>query len=245
MAGILDIKTNQYMQGVDPATVDFDPETDSVEGLVKNIIDEDSILMQQAAVRGKQFAHQRGLLNSSMAGQASQAAVLDRAIPIAQQDAAQRLQNKQFNIGQENWAAGFSATAANQATLAANEEALQLALQDMRGEQAKELADIQGSYGVLIASNQSAAVFLSETQTSIANILANSDIPATEKDGLVQAHLDVLEMGLIVIGSSGNVDFAGLLDFGGVSTEAATTEAATTTGNTTWSIPDSLAGAWG
>lgn len=54
-----------------------------LDGILKN----NSPLMQRAATQGQQFANQRGLLNSSMAGQAAQGAMIDRATPIAQQDA--------------------------------------------------------------------------------------------------------------------------------------------------------------
>jgi len=49
----------------------------------------DSPLLTQARTRGKQFANRRGLLNSSLAGQAAEAAVFDVALPIASQQAAQ------------------------------------------------------------------------------------------------------------------------------------------------------------
>ena len=43
--------------------------------------------MTRARTQGLQHANQRGLLNSTMAGEASMGAMIDRATPIAQQDA--------------------------------------------------------------------------------------------------------------------------------------------------------------
>jgi len=50
---------------------------------VNKVIGQDSPLMQQAASKAKQAANGRGLLNSSMAVQAGQAAVMDRAMPLS------------------------------------------------------------------------------------------------------------------------------------------------------------------
>ena len=59
----------------------------TVAGHVRNIINEDSPLMQQAAARARGMMNDRGLLNTSMAVGATQGALLDRALPIAAQDA--------------------------------------------------------------------------------------------------------------------------------------------------------------
>jgi hypothetical protein len=87
---------------------------------VNKVIGEDSPLMQQAAARAKQAANGRGLLNSSMAVQAGQAAVMDRALPIAQYDAsantnvlnsnqANQQQTATFNAGQQQDVNKFNA----------------------------------------------------------------------------------------------------------------------------------------
>ena len=61
----------------------------SVESKVKGITSQNSPLMQQAKTAGMKFANNRGLLNSSIAGQASQEAVIKSALPIASQDSQQ------------------------------------------------------------------------------------------------------------------------------------------------------------
>jgi hypothetical protein len=103
---------------------------------VNNVIGADSPLMQQAAAKAKQAANSRGLLNSSMAVQAGQAAVMDRALPIAQYDAgvntnvlatnqaneqqsntfnaSQTQQNSQFNTNKEQELNKFNAQNQNQ-----------------------------------------------------------------------------------------------------------------------------------
>jgi len=70
-------------------TGQWEMEDDNVATGVENIINSDSGLMKQAATSGKQYANKRGLLNSSMGSQASQAAVMNAAMPIAGQQASQ------------------------------------------------------------------------------------------------------------------------------------------------------------
>lgn len=71
---------------------------DSVADKVKALTSQDSPLMQQAKTQGLKVANRRGLLNSSMAAGATQEAMLDKALPIASQDASQAFQkNMQAN----------------------------------------------------------------------------------------------------------------------------------------------------
>jgi hypothetical protein len=76
----------------DPDTGTWKTEDDSVEGKVTGLVSQDSPLIQQAREQGAQSANRRGLLNSSIAAGASQAAAYNVALPIAQQDATQTAQ---------------------------------------------------------------------------------------------------------------------------------------------------------
>jgi hypothetical protein len=78
----------------------FPQQNDGVADNVAKITASDSPLMKQAEQRGFQVANRRGLLNSSIAAGASQAAVLDAATPIATQDASQ---NFQKNLATQNF----------------------------------------------------------------------------------------------------------------------------------------------
>lgn len=59
------------------------------------LMSQDSPLMQKARASGMQYANQRGLLNSSLAGAAAQSAVLDQVIPMASQSAGQAFERGQ------------------------------------------------------------------------------------------------------------------------------------------------------
>jgi hypothetical protein len=87
--------------------------TETMQGQVNSILSQDNPLMQRARTLATQQMGQRGLVNSSMAQGAGVAAMVDRALPIAQQDAQtynQRAlinqdainQGNQFNVGQTN-----------------------------------------------------------------------------------------------------------------------------------------------
>lgn len=90
----------------------------TVQGQVNGIIAENSPLMQQAETRAKQQMNERGLMNSSMAVGAGQAALYDAALPIAQQDASTHANAGQYNANATNTASQFKAGAENTVALA-------------------------------------------------------------------------------------------------------------------------------
>jgi hypothetical protein len=101
------------------AAKDWDVSRDqTVAGNIDDIVAADSPIMQRAATRADQQMNKRGLINSSMAVGAGQAAVMDAALPIAQQDAQTRAQSGSFNATSANRASEFGAAATNQANLA-------------------------------------------------------------------------------------------------------------------------------
>lgn len=78
----------------------FTPRRDSVSDAVMDLMKDDSALMRQAETSGLQYANRRGLLNSSMAAEASQEAAYRAAIPIGSQEAGQ---NFQSNLSRQNF----------------------------------------------------------------------------------------------------------------------------------------------
>ena len=67
-----------------------------IEDEINKLTNSDSLTMQQAKQQGMRNAGARGLLNSSIAGQASQQAAIQAATPIAQQNVQNQLQQQQF-----------------------------------------------------------------------------------------------------------------------------------------------------
>jgi len=74
----------------------------TVQQQAYDVINRDSPLMQQARGRAMQAMNERGLINSSLGIQAGQDAVMDRALQIAQPDAATFARSGEFNAGQQN-----------------------------------------------------------------------------------------------------------------------------------------------
>lgn len=74
----------------------------TVAGQVRDLIAADSPLQQQARTRAMQAMNGKGLMNSSMAVQAGQAAMYDAALQIAQADAATQARSAAWNAEQRN-----------------------------------------------------------------------------------------------------------------------------------------------
>lgn len=68
-------------------TYNLDPAKQTVTGQLDGLLQKDSPLMQKAATQGEQYANTRGLLNSSIGAGATQSAMMDFAMPIAEADA--------------------------------------------------------------------------------------------------------------------------------------------------------------
>ena len=83
-------------------TTDYNPTTDSSWSLAGNYIKEDNPISQVAATKARQSMNNSGLLSSSMTAGAVTKGLVESVQPYALQDAAASLQNKQFNVGQEN-----------------------------------------------------------------------------------------------------------------------------------------------
>jgi len=65
----------------------FDPTKGTVEGRLQGLLESPNAVMQKAQAGALRGANARGLLNSTMASEAGQSALIGAAMPIAQQDA--------------------------------------------------------------------------------------------------------------------------------------------------------------
>ena len=163
---------------------DPNAKTSDVADIVADITSKDSQIMQRANAQGLQAANRRGLLNSSIAAGASQAAVLDQAIPMAQQTAAQRHDTSQTRLQ-----GGIASTMQNQqfhenTALTAQEGQIQASLQGSR-------LDAEASMlGARLTSAESIAVMDNETRERVAGMesglrerLASLEIDEADRRG--------------------------------------------------------------
>lgn len=189
-------------QGYDPAQMKATDwqvtPNQTVQGQLSSVLDSNSPLLTKARADTAQAANARGLLNSSMAAGAGEAAVLDKALQIATPDAQVNAQAGQFNANAKNaeaaqnqqatnTAAQFAAGAANNAN-ATNAAATNAAV--------SETAKMQLQAGL---ANQQQAFQSAMTQydTSFKAALANADATnkslLTQLDGAIKTNLATIE----------------------------------------------------
>lgn len=100
-----------------PETRAVNQQTETVQGQMNSILSQDSPLMQRARTMAAQQMAQRGLVNSSMAVGAAQSAMIDKAMPIAQQDASTYNAVASENTNARNRAADLNTSQLNQFAL--------------------------------------------------------------------------------------------------------------------------------
>lgn len=100
--------------GYDPTTREVG-DGELVENRLNGLLDDNSTYLQRARARSAQASNSRGLLNSSMAASAGEAAAIDAAMPIAQQDASTMFTQGRANQDATNRASEFGANADNEA----------------------------------------------------------------------------------------------------------------------------------
>lgn len=74
----------------------------TVEGRLSGLLSQNNPYIERARTEAARTANRRGMLNSSMAAGAAEGAAIDRALPIAQQDARAHLEQQFLNQGYSN-----------------------------------------------------------------------------------------------------------------------------------------------
>ena len=211
-------------EAFDPTLRTVDAPTETVAGQLHSLLSSGNPYVERAKSGARDTANQRGLLNTSMAAGAGEAAAIDAALPIASADAnvygtASR-ENQgytntagQFNAGAKNTASLQGSAAANTSLLSAQTAGQDVELQTLKGNQAKELADIEAKYKNTTQSSASATALFSQVSKNIADILNDPNTSAEQKQSAVDFQRNMLEMQLIIIGELANIDLVDLLDF--------------------------------
>lgn len=206
----------------------FDPATQTVQGQIKGIIDANSPLMQQAETRSLQQSNSRGLINSSMAVGAGQAALYDAAMPIAASDATAYKQSQQFNVEQENQ---FKRDSNNQGFDLAKldksheqkilENKLQLeqkfgydkVITDMQSDSARETNEIQARYKNLTQASASLTSLINNANDHIHQIMVNPDLDSAAKQAAIDSYKANLNKSMQLVSTfAGDVDLSDMLD---------------------------------
>jgi hypothetical protein len=189
-----------------------------VQNQVKDIVAEDSPLMQQARVHAAQQMNARGLLNSSLNTQAGQEAVISQALPMAQANAQAinaastntanaRNTASQFRAAAENSASSLNAqllTTMNQSNAAGQNAALnataaaanQRALSVLDNNSKQSLAMLQAQNQQLLQSNTNASNLMTAAINNIAQIAQNPNLDGTAKRLAIDSQMNLLNEGL-------------------------------------------------
>lgn len=181
-----------------------------VASQLNDIIKSGSPLMQEAEANARNLTNSRGLLNSGLAVQAGQKAVLDAATPIATADAATYdraatntttaantaaqfgagakntalLQNAAADTSTSQFNAGQTDTALNSAATASN--ALEVANQQIVG--TKDVAELQATtQKVLAGIQQDTTLSATEKQNASAQAIASQQAATTASVAALQA----------------------------------------------------------
>ena len=181
MAGLIStsIRTDDPTKGIvgyDPEKIALDADKDTVAGQIKNIIGEDSPLIQGARTRATQESNRRGLMNSSIAVGAGESAVHNVALPIAQQDAQTHFQAKQLNQNAGNTANQFTAGATNTG-----------AGQVLQGQQTKELSAQDAAQREKLLAQQS------QTEKELQTLKGGQETDLTKLRGTLDVQLQALK----------------------------------------------------
>ena len=177
--------TGAGAEGYDPSQLEVTPEM-TVAGQLQTITSGDSPLMALARKQGLLSAGRRGLMNSSIAAGAAQAATVERALPIAQQDAATHLRAAEANQQALNRAKEFGASAKNVAELQNAVEANKLdALNAQLGTDVSKFNAAQRNEAENLAAqmqtavNQGNAEAYNKAQQQFAELQTRADMEAT------------------------------------------------------------------
>lgn len=119
----------------DPTLRDVDAPTETVAGQLHSLLSSGSPYLERAKAGARETANSRGLLNSSMAAGAGEAAAIDAALPIASADANIYNTKSRDNQGYSNTAGQFNAGAKNTSNLQAATAANTRSLQTLAGQQ--------------------------------------------------------------------------------------------------------------
>lgn len=222
---------NQQVYGADTTAVDptlrtVDAGKETVSGQLNTLLSSGSPYVERAKAGALETANSRGLINSSMAAGAGEAAAIDAAMPIATADANvygtvagtnQTTTNaaKTFNAGATNTSNLQTAQAANTSGLQAQAGEIQTGLQELKGTQATQLANIEAQYKELMQTSASASSTFSQTSKNINDILNDPNTSVAQKQNALNNQSSLLQSSMSIIGAIANVDLTGLLNFGG------------------------------
>lgn len=169
-----------------------------VENRLNSIINKDNPLMQSARTAALQGMNSRGLLNSSMAGEAAQKAVIDSAMPIAQQDAETYRIAAKSNQDAENEARQFVANAQNQRDIDNAKLATEVSLQNVKMQLEAAIANQDNARTVMLENAKNnltaqLAVYSANVQAETANAQMQNNLNIAQGNAMSGTLSDIIQ----------------------------------------------------
>lgn len=125
-------KSNNYTGAQDTASYQYDPRDESlVQNQITGLLDPNSAMMRKAVAQAQGYNASRGLQSSSLGSEVALSSMIDKALPIAQQDA-----NTYATADQTGWQNQFNS---NQTNLSRSHDAMMLDKQTSLQEQRDNL----------------------------------------------------------------------------------------------------------
>ena len=212
-------KYNSFTQAPTMDAYGFTPVTrtpnanETVAGQFNSLTQNENPLMTMSRTMAKQQMNQKGLLNSSMALGAADAAAYQAALPIAQADAGTYKAVGDMNQNAQNQALQTNTAALNDASKVNMDSFAKVAGANMDAANKSTLANIEANYKTLVQANTSASSMYEKSMQNITDISMSADLEPEAKTNAIQTQLKMLETSLAMLGKMNNLGLGDLLTF--------------------------------
>lgn len=182
-------------------------------------INEFGRLNMDATNRAREFSataeNEAGRFNTASTNQASEFGA-NAQNTMSQFNASEGNRVQMANQESTNQANRFGAEAQNQASQFNASQQNDVIRQMLDSNTKLQLADIEASYKTLMQSSDSAARVYEQAITQMSQILMNKDLDAAAKQRAIDFTVGNLRNGMNLLGSIGNLNLGGILDFSGL-----------------------------
>ena len=186
---------------------------ETVSGQFNELIKSDNPLITMGRTMAKQEMNKKGLLNSSMAIGAADAAAYQTALPIAQADASTYKSVADLNQNSQNQALQTNTNALNDGAKINLDAWVKTAASNMDSANKSTLANIEANYKTLVQANTSVSDYYAKAMQNISDLSMSPDLDATGKTNAINTQLAQLQTYLDMQEKMTNLNYGDLLSF--------------------------------
>jgi hypothetical protein len=155
----------------------------------------------------------RGLINSSMAAGASDAAAYAAALPVAQSDATVYNNVADKNTAYQNEALKYDTAAQNEAGKANLSAWIDAAKANMDSATKVQIGAIESDYKIMAQTSATTSEMYKQMVANISNIAVNATLSATAKQSAVDNQISLFKSGMAITGKISDLNLSSLLTF--------------------------------